>query len=237
MPGMTSISPLDGFLNLLFPSQCPVCGSPSDNLRYNPICSACWEGIEKYDGPSCRTCGAPVVSGHATICGSCLKSKPPFAKVLYYGIYAGALREAVHLLKFGGVKRLATPLGDLSAGLCLEKADAVVPVPLSKKGLLRREFNQTADIGRRIASVLRTGFMPNALRKTRETLPQTGVSGRERLTNVRNAFAASGETAGLRVLLVDDVITTGATVRECSGVLLKAGAASVTVVALARSKP
>jgi ComF family protein len=176
-----------------------------------------------------------VVSKHATICEECLETRPAFSKVRYYGIYEGTLREAIHLLKFGGIKRLAKPLAVLAAGVCAHNVDAVVPVPLSKTGLIRRGFNQTAELGRHIASLLKIDMMPDALRKTVETLPQTEVSGRERLTNVRGAFAASGQLAGMRVLLVDDVITTGATVRECSKVLLKAGAAGVTVVAPARS--
>jgi len=226
---------MDGLLNLLFPSSCPLCLGASDNRLFNPICTVCWQGIEKYDGPACRICGVMVVSKHATICEECLETRPAFSKVRYYGIYEGTLREAIHLLKFGGIKRLAKPLAVLAAGVCAHNVDAVVPVPLSKTGLIRRGFNQTAELGRHIASLLKIDMMPDALRKTVETLPQTEVSGRERLTNVRGAFAASGQLAGMRVLLVDDVITTGATVRECSKVLLKAGAAGVTVVAPARS--
>ena len=225
------------FLNVLFPSKCPVCGNKSDSHIHNPICSACWNGIMPFDGYSCNICGRPGVSPHILHCEQCTKERPLFEKILYYGIYDGALREAIHLLKFNGVKRLAAPLALLLNELPLPSTDAIVPVPLSKKNLLNRGFNQTADIAHHLSKKLKIPLMINALKKTRETLPQTDVSGKERLKNLKGAFAADDCVRGFDLLLLDDVVTTGATVSECSRELLKKGAKSVMVIAVARSMP
>lgn len=170
-----------------------------------------------------------------------MQTPPPFSKAFFYGIYDGTLKEAIHLLKFSGIKRLARPLGLLLAALPLPPVDAVVPVPLRKKRLQEREFNQTALLGRRLAGELAVPLLHDVLEKIRETPHQTGKGREERLKNVRGAFAVPRRAArtveGKALLLVDDVITTGTTVGECSGTLAEAGAGSVTVVALARSLP
>lgn len=224
-------------LNILFPSKCPVCEKSSDSYAHNPICLSCWGEIRKYEGPSCGICGTPTVSQHTTTCKACMEDSPPYAQILYYGIYEGVLKKAIHLLKFNSCKRLSKPLGSLMSDLSLEKADGIVPVPLHIKGLQQRGFNQTAVLGLQLSKALGIPLMPDVLRKVRETPPQTDVTGKERLKNIKNAFSASGDVKGLNLLLVDDVITTGATVSECSRTLRKAGAKSVTVAALARSMP
>lgn len=179
----------------------------------------------------------PTVSPQTTTCESCLKTHPPFSKILYYGIYEGTLKEAIHLLKFNGVKRLSKPLSLLLPELSIPEANGIVPVPLNNKRLKQREFNQTASISRHLSRELKIPLMLYVLKKTKNTHPQTDVTGKERLKNLRNAFTASEAINGLGLLLVDDVITTGATVRECAKTLIGAGAKSVTVVALARSMP
>jgi len=226
---------LNSFLNLLFPSNCPVCGNDSDSHRHNPVCVACWSGIERYSGPACLRCGLPLVSEYATYCESCMKAPPPFSKIIFYGIYAGALRKAIHLLKFKGLKRLARPIAVLLSELPLPDADGIVPVPLHSKKMREREFNQTALIGKHLSRQSGIPLLLDALKKDKATLPQTDVTGKERLKNVKNTFTAGKSVTGLRLILVDDVVTTGATVYECSRVLKKAGAAGITVVALARS--
>ncbi len=227
----------NSLLNFIFPSTCPVCGSDSDSYRHNPICISCWKKIERYSGPACLTCGIPVISVHATHCESCLQAPPPYSKIIYYGIYDGTLRKAIHLLKFRGIKRLARPIAALLSELPVPGADGIVPVPLHSKKLKEREFNQTALISRHLSRDLGVPLLLDALKKDKETPAQINVTGKERLKNVRNTFSAGKAVKGLGLLLVDDVITTGATVRECAKVLTKAGAKSITVVALARSMP
>jgi ComF family protein len=133
------------------------------------------------------------------------------------------------------VRRLSKPLGKLLLHLDIPSADCIIPVPLTKKGLITRGFNQSHLISHVIAKHTGIALRTDFLFKIKDIPPQIGLSARERLTNIRNAFEARGNLKGLRLVLVDDVITTGATVRECSKMLVKAGAEGVTVLALARA--
>ncbi len=229
--------PVRGLLNLIFPARCPLCGRVSDGGVSHPLCRDCWGKIRRYEGASCRACGVPLPSAQATLCRSCLRKEPPFTGVLYFGLYEGALREAIHLLKFRGIKRLSVPLTALLAQLPGPEADVIVPVPLHEKGLKDRGFNQAAVMARQLSRRWGIPLLQDCLRKVRQTSPQTGVTGQERLKNLRGAFEVSRPVASLRVVLVDDVITTGATMRECGRTLLKAGAREVTAVALAYTPP
>ncbi len=158
--------------------------------------------------------------------------------MLFYGAYEGALKKSIHLLKFSGVRRLSKPLGLLLSELPVPEADGIIPVPLHPERLRQREFNQTALIARNLSQKLKIPLALNALMKIKETSPQTGIPRTERLRNVKNAYSASPEkVSGRDLLLIDDVITTGATVSECSRILMKAGAKKVTIIALARSMP
>lgn len=222
-------------LNLLYPSRCPVCSGPSDSPSHSPICSGCWASIKRLEGPSCRICARPFASEYAGLCGDCLRERPPFSRVITYGLYSDALKEAVHLLKFTSIKRLSRPLGMLLAGLDIPEADLIVPVPLSTRELRKRGFNQTLLISRALSKTTGIPLGPGLLYKKRETPPQVSLPRRERLLNLKGAFAAREGLEGRRVILVDDVVTTGATARECSRAILKAGAEEVFVAAVARS--
>ena len=147
------------------------------------------------------------------------------------------LKESIHLLKFNGIKRIVKPLGSLLRELPTGNYDAIVPVPLHPKKLKEREFNQTALLGLHLSRALNMPLLLDSLIKIRETKLQTEVGRTGRLGNLKKAFAVSENLAGKRLLLVDDVITTGATVSECSSILIKAGASDVEVIALARSMP
>jgi len=223
------------FLSAVYPSRCPVCGGDSDTHPTSPVCRGCWESIGPYEGPACGICARPLGSALAETCGECLKKRPPFVRAFSFGLYEGALREAVHLLKFQGVKRLSGPLGALLAGVDLPAVDAVVPAPLSLGSLRERGFNQALLIGRALAESLRVEFRAWLLEKKKDTPPQVSLTRSERLINLRGAFRAREKLRGERILLVDDVITTGATVAECSKVLLKAGAGEVYAASLARA--
>lgn len=157
------------------------------------------------------------------------------SQVLSFGIYAGALKAAIHQLKYFSARRLARPLGALLGGLDLPAADIAVPVPLSPRGLRQRGFNQTHLIGRAACATLGVPVVPGLLVKMKDTLPQARLTSKERIKNVRGAFGLRSKLDGQRVLLIDDVVTTGATVRECARTLLKAGAAEVAVACVARA--
>jgi ComF family protein len=177
----------------------------------------------------------PFASEHGQVCGQCLKKDPPFLKVLNYGLYEGALSTAINHLKFYGVKRLAKPLAGLLCASDLPGSDGIVPVPLSISILRERGFNQSLLIARVLSRRFHIPLLMDNLMKTKETPPQIGLTAKERLLNLKNAFGVKGNIKDFRILLVDDVMTTGATVTECSKVLMKAGAKEVTVVTLARA--
>lgn len=238
---------LSTLLNVLFPSRCPVCDAQSDSHEHNPLCAACWQGIKPYAGPACLRCALPTASPQTMHCEACLARPPAFSQIVCYGIYEGALKEAIHLFKFGKLRRLAKPLGQL-----LEAAysttfskdtqggplfDGIIPVPLSSAGLREREFNQAALLGLQLSRRLGIPLLLDKLEKSRETPPQAALHRKERMKNIKNAFRVSGDVQGKRVLLLDDVVTTSATVGECARVLKTAGAQGVTVLALARSMP
>lgn len=223
-------------LNFLYPTGCPVCREPRPRaLATWPICGSCWGGILPYDGPQCSVCGRPFASGHATTCGDCLGEPPEFAAARSYGIYAEGLREAIHMLKFDGVRRLARPLGGLLASLQPPSAHMAVPVPITARALRSRGYNQSALLARELARVCGMPLRLDALWKVKETPPQVGLTRSARMRNLRGAFKADARLKGMDVVLVDDVITTTATARECSRALMKAGARSVFVASLART--
>jgi len=138
-------------------------------------------------------------------------------------------------MKFGGVKRLARPLGQLLGGLNLPEADVIIPVPSGFKGLKLRGFNQCYFVAKELSEITGLPLQSRLLYKKKETPPQVGLSAIARRLNLRGAFAMRGKLAGERVLLVDDVITTGTTMNECAKTLRRAGASVVTAVSLARA--
>ena len=177
----------------------------------------------------------PLSSPYSQICGQCLKKTPPFSKVIPYGLYEGVLAEAINQFKFYGLNRLSRPLGMLLIHLDIPRADGIVPVPLSIKRLRERGFNQSLLIARVVSKMTGIPLFMDTLVKKKDTLPQIGLSAKERLLNLKNAFTVEENIRDRRLLLIDDVMTTGATVRECSKQLIKAGAKEVIVLILARA--
>jgi ComF family protein len=164
-----------------------------------------------------------------------MKKSPPYARVIAYGLYEGVLKEAISRFKFYGLRRLSRPLGGLLPNLPIPASDAIVPVPLTAKGLRQRGFNQSLLIARVVSKKTGTPLNIDTLLKIRETPPQVGLSASERHKNLAGAFGVKGDLKGKRILLVDDVVTTGATAAACSKALLKAGAQEVVVLAIARA--
>ena len=164
---------------------------------------------------------------------------PAYTRLKSFGLHEGPLRNAVHLLKYKRQRRLARPLGRLFLDLDIPSADLVVPVPLHPVRLYYREFNQAALLASEVAKKAGVSLDVHGLVKIKNTPPQVGLRRRERIQNERNAFAVSEKHrfANATVLLVDDVCTTGATIRACSRVLMNAGAKSVHAITLTRSTP
>ena len=233
------ISPYRGlisaFINFLYPSDCPSCGKVPDDFRTAPFCSTCWSGLERYNGPSCRICCTPFTSEDATICAECIRQPPHFANAVSFGLFDGTLATAIHFFKFHRVKRLHKPLGDLLSDFDLSGSDAVMPVPLSVRGLRERGFNQSLLIAKSLSEKTKIPLIMDGLLKITETSPQIGLSRTERRRNLKGAFMADRKFPGMRLVLVDDVMTTCSTANECSKELLCAGAAEVRVLTLARA--
>lgn len=152
-----------------------------------------------------------------------------------FGIYDGALATAINLYKFHGIKRLHKPLGDFLLQFELKGIDAIIPVPLGIRKLRERGFNQSLLLSKKVADSRNIPLFMNALFKKKETAPQLGLSARERESNLKGAFAVKQDFSGMNLLLIDDVMTTGATAKECSRQLLQAGAREVSVLTLARA--
>ncbi len=234
-------------IDLLFPPLCPLCGVRLGEGRRDPLCGACWEGLERLLPPYCRTCGRPFPKferggpPEGSPCEPCRRRRPRFAYARAATLYGERVREALHALKFGGKTALAHPLGDLLAeaggGMVpVKDVDCLVPVPLHPSREAERGFNQSLLLARRVSGHWGVPIEAKVLRRQRSTRPQFDLDADERRANVRGAFGLRRAAAvGKRhVLLIDDVLTTGATVSECARVLLEAGAAEVGVLTLSR---
>jgi len=232
---------INRFLRILFPESCPVCKRPSTDHKTAPICPDCWQAIPPYKGPICRRCGTPLVSDVSIICRDCIQDEPAFKSARSFGLYEGSLKKAINLLKYHGIKRLSKPLSDIifQTNPAPEEfrcgVDTIIPVPLYKKRLRQREFNQSALLAKHMAKSLGVKLILNCLVKIKDTMPQVGLSSKDRIKNIRKAFGIRNQNLidGKNIVLVDDVFTTGATARECSRVLKNAGAENIYVITLA----
>jgi ComF family protein len=164
-----------------------------------------------------------------------MKEPPHFARAISYGLFDGTLATAISFFKFQRIKRLHRPLGDLLLTFDMPGIDALIPVPLTIRGLRERGFNQSLLLAKTFSDKTKTPLIMDGLLKKRDTAPQIGLSKKERRLNLKGAFSAGRKFPGMRLLLIDDVMTTCSTADECSKELLRAGAAEVTVLTLARA--
>ena len=180
----------------------------------------------------------PSAAAAAAPCATCRTTTPSYDYARSAAVYEGALREALHALKFAGRRAVSNPLGDLAAEQCMRSVpdgvDALIPVPLDRERERERGFNQAVLLARRIGSRLDIPTRPGWLVRIRSTRPQSDLSAAERRANVRGAFRASDRVAGRHLLLVDDILTTGATLDACARALRAAGGLRVGVLTVAR---
>jgi ComF family protein len=228
-----------GLLDLILPRACAGCGALLREPTAVGLCARCMLGIIPIVPPFCSCCALPYATagGENHLCERCLRDPPPFTTVHAVGLFDEELRQLIHSFKYDGRFQLDQALGRLLVQVlpAVGTFDLLVPVPLHPSRLRERSYNQALLLARILARRTGKKVLPRLLRRIRATPPQQGLTAEARRRNLQGAFALQGELAGERVLLVDDVLTTGATVRECSRVLLDGGAADVRVAVLARA--
>ncbi|OGP54459.1 MAG: hypothetical protein A2Y65_09770 [Deltaproteobacteria bacterium RBG_13_52_11] len=243
--GFSFSRPFRWFLNLIFPPVCPICQAPFGGQGEDLIiCPDCQKAIRPVRPPYCPCCGLPYPTGDGEghLCGPCLKEKWYFEVHRTCALYEGALKEAIHRFKYGGVFPLVRVFGDLlqpPLQTLIEDypVDVMVPVPLHIRRLRERGFNQALLLVRELSKRTGIPYEERALAKIKDTPVQIALKKRERRKNLKGAFQVKDQEAikGKAVVLVDDVYTTGATVNECSRTLLEGGAGKVAILTVARA--
>ena len=219
-------------LELIFPSRCLGCDRSGTYL-----CDACTEILPRAELPRCTRCWTPQDA--VDVCPECRAAPPPFDGLRSSFVYKSTVRTLVRSLKYRGASALAAPMATLLAETVLEcdlEADIVVPVPLSGLRHRTRGYNQASELAKHLAKELRLPMRPRALERMRNTLPQARTANAaERRRNVQGAFRSEDPAVeGNRILLVDDVTTTGATLASCADALNRAGAESVWCLTFAK---
>ena len=228
--------------NLVFPDDCRLCEQPLTNISRIPVCPACLALPKPLEAEFfCRACRTPFVDDYPLdehdLCTVCRESLVNFDTAYSFGSYEGPLRKLIHLFKYGKVETLAQPLSRLLAkALPLDhNFDLVIAMPMHWRKQWERGFNQAELLSQPIAK--RYGLkLANNLRRKRYTKAQAGLSELQRRENLKDSFVIKRpqEIEGKRVLLIDDVFTTGATLRAAAVALKSAGAARVSALTLAR---
>ncbi|MDF0601608.1 double zinc ribbon domain-containing protein [Psychromarinibacter sp. C21-152] len=233
---------MQSLLRIAFPPQCVSCGALVEETF--GLCGPCWRDTRFVTGLVCDQCGAPLPGesdGQAELCDDCMSIGRPWAHGRAALLYRDNARRLVLALKHGDRLDLVRPAARWMAGVagpCLDADSVIVPVPAHYLRLLRRRYNQSAALAQAVAKSVRRPCLPDLLRRSRRTRMQDGMSLEDRFRNlsdaIRPARNARDRLAGRAVLLVDDVMTSGATLAACAEAAHAAGARQVCVLVLAR---
>ena len=227
-------------LDLLLPPLCLGCRAPV--AAVGGLCASCWGAIHFLAAPLCQRCGHPFAEGHAGAleCGACLSAPPPFDRARAAFRYDERSKGLVLSFKHAdrpGLAHAFAPWMARAAKDLLADADWLVPVPLHRWRLFHRRYNQAALLAQSLSRQGTARYRPDVLKRLRRTPPQATLSRSERQKNLKGAIALAvppEQVAGRRIVLIDDVFTTGATIGVCANALRQAGAARIDVVTLAR---
>ncbi|NTV50712.1 MAG: ComF family protein [Geobacteraceae bacterium] len=230
-------------LDVFLPPLCHICHSFIPNAGRLHICQTCRDSLPLVSSPLCPVCGIPFIgTGGDHRCSACLRNPPHFDAARAHFLYEGPIRDLIHSFKYNRKTHLRNPLALLALeGMNLFLADKnlhlIVPVPLHRSRLQQRGFNQAVLLGKTISRQLSLPITPNALIRSRPTEPQIDLTAAQRRVNVKGAFTVSkpDQVVGKRILLLDDVMTTGSTMDECAKELKKAGADVVIAATIART--
>ena len=216
---------------LVVPASCVLCGV---NTAASRLCAPCRDSLPAMPHARCSRCALPLPSGG--ICAECLAHPPSYDAIAAAFPYEFPIDALVQAYKYGGDLSLA-PLFAAELARCVTAVDAIVAMPLSAARLAERGFNQAHEIARRLGRTLGVPVFTHACRKVAETPPQAGLSLAQRVRNVRGAFVCDADLHGKHVAIVDDVMTTGATLGAAARAALEAGARRVDVHVVARTLP
>lgn len=217
-------------LSSLLPESCLLCGA--DSLG-GLLCPECTADLPALPAASCPQCGEQTT--HSERCGACLKTPPHFNRTIAVFRYDFPVDRIIHALKYGHQLAVAGWLGEKMVKQLHADHQLLIPLPLHPDRLRERGFNQSAEIARMIGNCLNLAVDRSSVIRNRATPPQAAQPLKERHKNVRGAFECTADFSGRHILLIDDVMTTGATVNECARVLKLHGAADVTVLVAARA--
>ena len=218
-------------LNATLPGSCLLCGADSPAAL---LCLPCAEDLPDLTSPHCPICADQTTHGER--CGACLRDAPHFDRAIALFRYDFPADRIIHALKYGHQLAVAAwSAGKLAERIGAERHDCIIPLPLHPERLGERGFNQSAEIAKALGHRLHVPVDLKHVLRTRATPPQADLPYKARHKNVRGAFECRADFSGQRLLLIDDVLTTGATANECARVLKLHGAASVTVAVIARA--
>jgi len=227
-----------GVLDFVLPPRCPRCGDRIDADGH--LCGACWGKLRMITPPHCVHCGIPFEVGELmdAECGACMRAPPAFDWARAAVIYEDEAKSLILHLKYSGEGAGVPAIGRMMAGAvaAMPRMDVIMPVPLHPRRLFARRFNQSQLLGKAISRNLGIPLDCFSLTRKRATPSQGQLSRKGRKRNVKGAFAVTGDVRGKRILLVDDVLTTGATASACASALKRAGAGEVGLAAFARVK-
>jgi ComF family protein len=207
------------FAHAALPTHCVLCG---DGTRASRLCTGCAASLPRLPATRCSVCAVPLTSG--STCGDCLAHPPFYHRICAPYAYAFPADALIQAYKYRGDLTLAPLLATAVARVVDTAVDALIPMPLAPARLRERGFNQAHELARHLGRALRIPVLGAACRKVAETPPQAALPWTERSRNVRGAFVCDADLTGMRVAIVDDVMTTGATINELARNLRRAGA-------------